>query len=734
MTEQDKQHQDRLPKKGSFRVKIQKKIFFSEETGYAVCRVEVKGRRENTTIVGNLMDVSEGDFLEVEGEVVNHPRFGEQIKITSYKTIMPEDREGVIKFLSSDRFKGLGKKTAEKIVDYFGESTLKILEHAPGRLKEVKGVQRRAIEEIRKNMKGNQVIRDLTVKLAPYGIGNETIFKIYKAFDEDAFKVLEENPYMLITKIHGVGFRIADTIARGFGVEVNDNARVMAGIDYLVDQIEQKNGDLFIEETELIRRCAVMLDVKADDVTGNLEAMVTREQLVREELEGVGLVIISRKNFIIEQSIARQMYSLETGMFELPPVKVDFDFIFDRTSVQLTDEQREAVKRSVNNRITIITGGPGTGKTTIIRAIIESLERDKKSVLVAAPTGRAAKRIEEATMYPASTIHRMLKISPETGRFVHDEHNPLKAEAVIIDEFSMVDVYLFYSLLKAVSPNSRLIIIGDKDQLPSVGPGNVLRDVIGSGYFDIIYLNRNFRQTADSQIIDNAYRINNGENLVYKKYSDDLDFVFINVSSETQAREKVLRIMEYYKNTFPFNSPDFQILVPMYRGESGIDKLNLRIQEAFNPGKTFVGKEKLTFKEWDKVMQLKNNYEKETFNGEQGVVIGFDKDSKTLSVDIDGNVKTYAPRDLEELTLSYAVSVHKAQGSEYDMLILVLLPTHAVMLNRELFYTAVTRARKKIFLVSDPVTVQRAINNASPSQRKTMLPKRLREAFEVNGA
>lgn len=730
MTEQEQQDR-RLPGKGSYKVKIQKKIFFSEETGYAVCKVGVKGHRESTTIVGNLMDVTEGDYLEIEGEVVYHPRFGEQIKVNSFKPLMPDDREGVIKFLSSGRFKGLGKRTAEKIVDYFGDSTIKIIEHAPGRLKEVKGVQRRAIEEIRKNMKGNRVIRELTVKLTPYGIGNETIFKIYKEFTEDALTVLEESPYMLITKIHGIGFRIADTIARGFGVKANDNARIKAGITFLVDQIEQKNGDLYMEEQELTRRCAAMLDVNSEEVSSNLEIMVSKEQLVREELEDTGSVIISRKNYIIEKSIARQLYSLATGMLDLSPVNVDFDFIFNRTSVQLTDEQRQAVKKAVKNRITIITGGPGTGKTTIIRAIIESLERDHQSVLIAAPTGRAAKRIEEATMYPASTIHRMLKINPETGHFVHDEHNPLKAEAVIVDEFSMVDVYLFYSLLKSLSANTRLIIIGDKDQLPSVGPGNVLRDVIGSGFFDIIYLNRNFRQTADSLIIDNAYRINNGENLIFKKYSDDLDFVFIKVTHEKQAREKIIRIMEYYKNSFPFNSPDFQVLAPMYRGEAGIDNLNLKIQETFNPGDALIKKEKITFKQWDKVMQLKNNYEKETFNGEQGIVMSFDKDSKSLSVEIDGNYKTYAPQELEELTLSYAVSVHKAQGSEYDMLILVLLPSHAVMLNRELFYTAVTRARKKIFLISDPVTVQRAISNASPSQRKTLLPERLKEVFQA---
>jgi exodeoxyribonuclease V alpha subunit len=728
--EQQESKDEQLPASGTFKVKVQKKIFFSDETGYAVCRVSVQGQRENTTIVGNLMDVNEGDFLEVEGEFVQHPRFGKQIKVNAFTPLMPEDRDGMIKFLSSGRFKGLGKKSAEKIVEYFGDSVFNILEHAPGRLKEVKGIQRRVIEDIRKNMKDNRMIRELTVKLSPYGIGNETIYKIYKEFKDDAFAVLESDPYRLIHKVRGVGFRIADTIAKSFGIEANDHSRVRAGIDFLVDQIEQKNGDIYMEELELIRRCAAMLDVKTGDVAANLNDMVSRDQLVREELADGAAVVMSEKNYFIEKSIANQLNQLSTSLFNLSPVEVDFQYIFKRTDVHLTEEQQDAVISAVSNRITIITGGPGTGKTTIIRAIIESLERDEKSVLVAAPTGRAAKRIEEATMYPASTIHRMLKISPETGRFVHNEQNPLKADAVIVDEFSMVDFYIFYSLLRAVSQHTRLIIIGDKDQLPSVGPGNVLRDIIGSGYFNIIYLSRNFRQTADSLIIENAYRINNGEGLIYKPYAEDLDFVFIKVEHERQALEKVLSILEYYKKDFHFNSPDFQVLVPMYRGEAGIDNANLGIQQRFNPGAAYITKEKFTFKEWDKVMQLRNNYEKEVFNGEQGIIVGYDKDKRVVKVDFDGNFKEYGADELDEVTLSYAVSVHKAQGSEYDMLILVLLPAHAVMLNRELFYTAVTRARKKIFLVSDRETVNRAILNASPSQRKTRLPRRLQEVFE----
>lgn len=711
-----------------YKVRILKRIFFSEESGYGVFRASIKGYRETQTIVGSLIDVSEGDFLHITGEEFTHPKYGKQIKVMTYEAVLPRDTEGMINYLSSGRIKGVGKKTAERIVEKFGHDTFEIIENEPDRLKEVKGVRRRIIEEVKKNTKANKTIRELTVKLSPYGIGSETVIKIYKEFADDCFNILEQNPYILIERIRGVGFRIADTIARGFGISQNNSHRIRAGVQFYLSLIEQRNGDLYIDETDLMERCASLLDVDPDEIADLVENMVEGNELVREDLPEK--VVMSFKNYAVERAIARKLYSLSESSFDSGGIEVDFDKISEEISVELTGEQEEAVVSAVNNRITIITGGPGTGKTTIIRAIIESLKIAEKSVMVAAPTGRAAKRIEEASAYQASTIHRMLKIDPETRKFVHNEENPLKTDAVIVDEFSMVDFFIFYSLLSAISLHTRLIIIGDKDQLPSVGPGNVLRDIIKSDYFNIIYLNRNFRQTENSLIIENAYRINNGENLIFKPYSDDLDFVFIKVDSEQQAREKVLRIIEYYRDGYGFNSPDFQVLVPMYRGEAGIDNLNSMIRDQFNPEALFTIKNKYSFKRGDKVMQLKNNYEKEIFNGEQGIVAGYNKEENVLLIDYEGLYVEYYADELEELTLSYAMSVHKAQGSEYDMLVLVLLPSHAIMLNRELFYTAVTRAKKKILLISDPNTIQRAITNSSPSERKTLLPIRLKDVFE----
>lgn len=690
--------------------------------------VAVQGRRETTVIVGNLFDVNEGDLLEIEGDYFDHPKFGKQIKVRAFQAHLPEDKDGIVKYLSSDRFKGIGAKSAEKIAQHFGKETFKILENHPERLREIKGLRRTVIEDVRQNFADNRTVRDLTVKLTPYGIGQETVYKIFKEFGDNAFGVLEQNPYILIEKVRGVAFKTADTIAKSFGVASNDSFRIKAGIDFLVSLYESRNGDLYIEESELVNRTATLLDVNDQEIAECLNQLVAQDKLIRENIPEP--VIMGYKNYIIEKMIARYMHTLNNDSIEPDAVSVDFDFLASRTRLEFTEEQKTAVRSAVSLRMTIITGGPGTGKTTIIRGVIDSFERAGKTVLVAAPTGRAAKRIEEATNYSASTIHRMLKISPEKRGFVHNENNPLKADAVIVDEFSMVDFFLFYSLLKAISQHTRLIIIGDKDQLPSVGPGNVLRDIIASDYFKIIYLNRNFRQTADSLIIENAYRINSGDQLIFKPYADDLDFIFIHVTNETQALEKVKRIIDYYIDDFNYNSPDFQVLTPMYRGDAGIDNLNIQIQDKFNRQPLCVRKEKFEFKRWDKVMQLKNNYEKEIFNGEQGIVADWNKNEKKLMVDFDGSFIEYNVEDLDELTLSYAVSVHKSQGSEYDMVVLVMLPSHSIMLNRELFYTAATRARKKLILISDPQTVQRAVLNSSPSKRKTLLPQRLRDIFE----
>ncbi len=709
------------------KVKVTRKIFVSQENGFGVFKVLTLPERDTEIIVGNLFDVREGDSLEIEGVYIYHPKFGNQIKVSGFKTILPQDLQGIKKFLSSGRVKGVGKKSAEKIVDKFGVDTFEIIEKFPEKLSEIKGLRKNIIKGLTASLNENRVLRELIVKLSPYGIGDETAFKIHKEFGNETFEIIGVNPYMMIGRISGIGFKRADMVARGFEIAFDDPFRIMAALKFILSGNEERRGDLYMLREELCISGERLLGVNREKVEEGITDLLQRNEAAVERIPED--IIILYNNFLIEKAVARYLFNLGRDGINIVGDMIETDPVTSSLEVDFTLEQKNAVKSAVNNKITIITGGPGTGKTTIIRAIIEAFESVGNFVQIAAPTGRAAKRIEEATACQTSTIHRMLKISPETRMFVHDESNPLKADAVIIDEFSMVDINIFFSLLKAIPVSSKLIIIGDKDQLPSVGPGNVLRDLIISGYFKTIYLNRNFRQSENSLIIDNAYRINRGEELIYRPYSDDLDFVFINYQNPADIPGKVLKIIEYYNNEFDFNSMSYQILSPIYRGESGIDNLNLIIQEKFNKKGLVFDSEKLKLKEGDKVMQLKNNYEKEVFNGEHGIVEKYNSETGELVVNYDGNLIAYSRDEFDEITLSYVISIHKSQGSEYDYLVLILSPAHSMMLNRELLYTAVTRAKKKIFIISDKATIATAVQRSTPGVRKTLLKRRLDENF-----
>ncbi|TFG75315.1 MAG: ATP-dependent RecD-like DNA helicase, partial [Chrysiogenales bacterium] len=697
--------------------------------GFGVFKVTLDGSRESRIIVGNLFSLSEGDFLLIEGDESDHPRFGKQIKVSRYEFILPQDGEGIANYLSSGRFKGIGKKTAQKIVDQFGQGTFEVLENNPERLCEVHGLKKTVIETIKQSVRDSRVLRDLNVRLTPYGIGQETVFRIYREFGDLALALIESNPYLLIERVRGVGFKIADTIAKAMGIDKIDPQRIRAGIFFVLEQSEFQRGDLFITRDDLLKKCSWLLDIADSDVFALLEKLLERQELRMAKIPEI--CILKPQNELIEKTAARRLFQLAQGLFAVPELAVNFNAVFEKLALELTAEQKQAALTAVQNRLTIITGGPGTGKTTIIRAIIEILKANGKSILIAAPTGRAAKRIEESSLYQASTIHRLLKLNPETGQFVHNAQNPLKTDAIIVDEFSMVDSFILFALLQALADNTQLIVIGDKDQLPSVGPGNVLRDMIQSGYFNTIYLSRNFRQNQDSLIVENAFRVNSGEPLLFPAPNPELDFVFLPMRDEAQVLQKVEGIVRYYQNDYPFNSSAMQILVPMYRGQAGIDQINQMVQEKFNPEPFLLKKEKVAFKRLDKVMQTKNDYDKQVFNGDLGIIEDYNAVDKLLLVNFDGCIVEYGADELDELTLSYAVSVHKSQGSEYDIVVLSLLPAHARMLSRELFYTAITRARKKLILLSDENTVARACANSQPTLRKTLLPLRLREVFEA---
>jgi exodeoxyribonuclease V alpha subunit len=716
-------------KLASFKVKVSRKIFVSADSGFGVFLVRVEGTRESRVIVGNLFSLSEGDFLEIEGEESQHPRFGKQIKVSRFEFIKPEDGEGIARYLSSGRFKGIGKKTAQKIVDRFGQDTFAVLENTPERLGEVPGLKKTVVETIRQSVRDSRVLRDLTVRLTPFGVGQELVYRIYREFGDLAPALVESDPFLLIERVRGVGFKVADTIGRAMGIAKTAPQRIRAGILFIMDQDEFQRGDLYVPRDELLKKCSWLLDVVDSDVDSVLQSLLERSELRSAAIPEA--CILKPQNELIEKAAARRLFQLAQGPYPGGEPAVNFEAVFEKLALELTAEQKQAVLAAVRNRLTIITGGPGTGKTTIIRAIIEILKANQRPILIAAPTGRAAKRIEESSLCQASTIHRLLKFNPETGQFVHNAQNPLPSGAVIVDEFSMVDSFVLFALLQALTDDTQLIIIGDKDQLPSVGPGNVLRDMIGSGYFHTIYLKRNFRQDQGSLIVENAFRVNSGEPLFFPAADPAADFVFLAVREEAQVLEKVERIIRFYQDDYPFNSPALQVLVPMYRGEGGIDRINQMVQEKFNSGPFLLKREKVAFKRLDKVMQTRNDYDKGVFNGDLGTVEDYNAVDRLLLVNYDGWIVEYAAEDLDELTLSYAVSVHKSQGSEYDIVVLCLLPGHARMLSRELFYTAITRARKKLILLSDEATVTRACANSQPVSRKTLLPLRLREVFEA---
>lgn len=710
-----------------FKVKVNRKIFVSQETGFGVFLVRVEGSRESRVIVGSLHALSVGDFLEIEGEESEHPRFGRQIKVSRFEFIRPQDGEGIARYLASGRFKGIGKKTAQRIVDHFGQATFEVLENAPERLREVPGLKKSLVATVQDSMRGSRVLRDLTVRLTPFGVGQETVYRIHREFGDLAPVLIVGDPYLLIERVRGVGFKVADAIARAVGIAKTDPQRLRAGIFFVLQQAEFQRGDLYVPRDELLQKCSWLLDVADCDVFAVLERLLERGELRSVELPEP--CILSPQNEMIETAAARRLQRLAREGDGIVEPAVDFAAVFTRLALELSAEQKQAVLAAVRNRLTVITGGPGTGKTTIIRAIIEILRANGRPILVAAPTGRAAKRIEESSFCQASTIHRLLKFNPETGQFVHNAQNPLPAGAVIVDEFSMVDSFILFSLLQALADDTQLIIIGDKDQLPSVGPGNVLRDMIQSGLFQTIYLKRNFRQDRGSLIVENACRVNGGEPLVFPKPDPDADFIFLPVREESQVLDKVERILRRYQEEYPFNSAALQVLVPMYRGDAGIDRINQMVQEKFNPEPFLLRREKAAFKRLDKVMQTRNDYDKGVFNGDLGVVEDYHAADKLMQVDFDGWTVEYGADELDELTLSYAVSVHKSQGSEYDIVVLCLLPSHARMLSRELFYTALTRARRKLLLLSDEETVARAVANSQPVRRRTLLTLRLSEAF-----
>ena len=709
---------------------IEQIIFYSPDTGYTVCRLGLE-KGETVTIVGSFPPLSPGEMLRVEGKWELNPRFGQQFKVENFLPILPSSVKGIEKFLSSGLIKGVGPVLAERIVKKFRAETIEIISKSPERLLEVEGIGRVKLREIKKSWAEHENIRELIIFLQGHNISTNLATKIYRQYGEKSFQILKSNPYQVCLDIWGIGFKTADQMALKLGVSPSAPERIKAFIRYLLEK-DTEQGHVFSLQSELERNCAKELAVEEEKIKAAFQELKREKSVIAEKFgseTGVYLPFFYKAQEEIVSSIRKlASFPLPTPDFDVEKAITDVE---QEMQLRFSPMQRHAIKECFNKKILVITGGPGTGKTTIIRAVVEVFEIWKKSVLLAAPTGRGAKRLSEATGKEAKTIHRTLEYKPKLGTFRRSERHPLAADALVIDEFSMVDLPLMYYLIRAVPFWMRLILVGDKDQLPSVGPGNLLHDIIESRTVEVVRLDEIFRQEKDSLIVLNAHRVNRGEALIYPaKGEKESDFYFIHQEDEEKVFKTIINLCTFrIPQRLHLNplSPQIQVISPMYRGLVGVDNLNTELQKKLNPFREGLKFGTREIRVHDKVMQIRNDYEKEVFNGDIGLITHIDNQAYRVFVDFDGRPVIYERDEMNDITLAYAVSVHKAQGSEYQAVVMPLLTQHYIMLQRNLFYTALTRAKKLSVIVGSYKALHIAIKNDKPVRRNCLLKEKLIE-------
>jgi exodeoxyribonuclease V alpha subunit len=715
---------------------IERITFINEENGSTIARVKVYGRKDLVTVVGNLISPTPGEILKMEGEWVNHPKYGEQFKIVQCKTQVPASVYGIEKYLGSGLIKGIGPVMAKRIVKRFGKETLEIIEKELEKLREVEGIGEKRVEMIKRAWEEQKEIREVMLFLQTHGVSSGYATKIFKHYGSGSIQALRENPYRLAMEVYGIGFVTADHIAEKLGFAKDSELRAEAGILYVLNQLADE-GHVYYPYEPLIDKAREILQVDREVILRAFGSVALAKRIVIEDLNQDGedskenqkAVYLSSLH-TCEAAIARRLRTLINAPKAVRPMDTDkaVQWVQQQLDITLAERQVEAVSRAVAAKVLVITGGPGTGKTTIINAILKIFARIGVTVMLAAPTGRAAKRMAEATGHGAKTIHRMLEYSIQKGGFQKHEENPLRCDLLIVDEASMIDTLLMYHLLKAVPATATLVLVGDVNQLPSVGPGNVLQDIIASGASPVVQLTEIFRQARESSIIVNAHRINSGLMPVLQSARDRLDdFYFI----EQEEPDEVLRLIvdltrERIPRRFGFDPvDDIQVLTPMHKGTVGASNLNDQLQKALNPVAEGVSRGGRNFHLNDKVMQIRNDYDKEVFNGDIGRITRIDRESQEATISFDGRGVVYDFTDLDEIVLAYAVSVHKAQGSEYQAVIIPILTQHYVLLQRNLIYTAVTRGRKLVVMVGTRKALAIAVKNDKTQKRYTYLRYRL---------
>lgn len=727
-------------------------VYQNSDNGYTVMTLVAEG--EEVTCVGMCKGLGQGENISAEGEYIEHPVYGRQFKIQTYETVAPTDRVGMERYLGSGAIRGVGEALAARIVKKFGDDTFRIIEEEPERLAEVKGISERKAQEIAVQMEEKKDLREALVYLQQYGISNTLAVKIYNIYGMEMYSVMRENPYRLAEDVSGVGFRIADEIAGRIGIHTDSDYRIRSGILYTLLQAVGE-GHCFLPLELLLRRASELLGVSEENIRPQVDNLIMDRKLVAK-----GDAVFAAAYYYAELNCANMLRNLNIPMLEaenLPTqdmaIRKRLERMAENLSMELDELQLKAVEESIKNGLFILSGGPGTGKTTTINMIIRYFESEGMDIFLAAPTGRAAKRMTEATGFEAKTIHRLLELNSalsddDTRRanFERNQENPLEADVVIIDEMSMVDIQLFQALLKAILPGTRLILVGDVDQLPSVGPGQVLRDLMNSEAFPMVTLEKIFRQAGESDIVVNAHRINKGEQIALDNKSRDfflLERNDVNVIYKHMI-QLIREMLPKYVNATPF---DIQVLTPMRKGSLGCETLNGILQRYLNPADPHKKEHSYgntVFREGDKVMQIKNNYQLEweivgrynipidkgmgVFNGDMGRVLEINETMSTLLVEFDdGRRVNYPFSGLEELELSYAITIHKSQGSEYPAVILPLLGGPRMLFNRNLLYTGITRARNCVTILGSSETVRNMINNVSENRRYTALESRIRE-------
>lgn len=721
-------------------------VYQNSENGYTV--LNFVSEEEEITCVGIFHGVGEGETLEMTGEYTTHPSYGRQFKAQSFQVKSPEDILSIERYLGSGAIKGIGAALAARIVRRFREDTFRIIEEEPERLAEVKGISERKAVEIAEQVEGKRELRQAMIFLQQYGISQTLSVKIYQTYGQELYTILKENPYRLADDIQGVGFRIADEIASRIGIHTDSDFRIRSGILYTLMQAAAE-GHTCLPQNVLTQRAAELLGLETEYIEKHYMDLAIERKVMIKEMDKVRYLYASHF-YYMEMNTAAMLGRLDMS-YDVPQIEIESRIraIEKNTGMELDELQAEAVREAVCNGLVVITGGPGTGKTTTINTIIRYFEEEGMDIFLAAPTGRAAKRMSETTGFEAKTIHRMLELNggvDGSEGFERNEQNPLETDVIIVDEMSMVDVSLMHALLKAVAEGTRLVLVGDVNQLPSVGPGSVLRDIIESERFHVVRLTKIFRQAAQSDIVVNAHKINRGEEVFLDNKS--MDFFFLKRYDANVIISIVIQLIQQKLPKFVEAQPfDIQVLTPMRKGLLGVERLNGILQQYLNPqdgSKTEKEHGGILFREGDKVMQIKNNYQLEweirsryglaidkglgVFNGDMGIIRNIDTYQETVSVEFEeGRMVDYSFKQLEELELAYAITIHKSQGSEYPAVVIPLLTGPRMLMNRNLLYTAVTRAKKCVTLVGNDSTFQEMIANVSEQKRFTGLKHRIKE-------